>query len=143
MKIRTLAATAAIAAPHADCVRMRRKQQIGQFFGELRRWRKHHLLGQQPGHHGLDNPIDDDVVELTFAEDFGTLAKGGVLRFKAAGNEHARAFLPVRPTDGNVVAIDGQGNPAVIVKNHGAGPFCAPIRLSILLTTTAASSLVC
>lgn len=71
--------------------------------------------------YGLNNPIDDDVVELTFTADFGTLLTGEVLRFAAAGNEHARAFLPVTATDGTVVAVDAHGNPAIVVKEHGSG----------------------
>jgi endo-1,4-beta-mannosidase len=71
--------------------------------------------------YGLNNPIVDDVVEFTFSADFGTLKAGDLLRFKAAGNEHARAFLPVTATDGTVVATDAHGNPAIIVKEHGAG----------------------
>jgi len=68
--------------------------------------------------YGLNNPIDDAVVELTFTADFGGIRAGEVLRFAAAGNEHARAFLPVTATDGTVVAVDAHGNPAVIVKEH-------------------------
>jgi endo-1,4-beta-mannosidase len=71
--------------------------------------------------YGLNNPIDDDVVEITFSEDFGSLRAGDVLRFRAAGNEHARAFLPVVATDGTVIATDNLGNPAVVVKQHGSG----------------------
>ncbi|MCZ2402847.1 cellulase family glycosylhydrolase [Paenarthrobacter sp. Z7-10] len=71
--------------------------------------------------YGLNNPIRDEVVELTFNTDFGTLKAGDVLRFTAAGNAHARAFLPVTLTDGTVIATDAHGNPALIVKEHGAG----------------------
>jgi beta-glucosidase len=71
--------------------------------------------------YGLNNPIEDDLVELTFTEDFGTLKAGEVLRVAAAGNVHARAYLPVTATDGTVVAVDAHGNPAVVVKQHGAG----------------------
>ncbi|MBT1003473.1 cellulase family glycosylhydrolase [Paenarthrobacter sp. DKR-5] len=71
--------------------------------------------------YGLNNPIRDDVVEFTFTEDFGGIRAGGTLRFRAAGNEHSRAFLPVKETDGTVVARDQHGNPAVVVKRHGEG----------------------
>jgi endo-1,4-beta-mannosidase len=71
--------------------------------------------------YGLNNPIVDDVVELTFLADFGGIGAGQVLRFAAAGNEHARAFLPVTATDGTVVAVDAHGNPAIVVKAHGTG----------------------
>ena len=34
---------------------------------------------------------------LTLTQDFGGLARGMTLTFRAAGNEHSRAFLPVAP----------------------------------------------
>lgn len=71
--------------------------------------------------YGLNNPIDDDVVEITFSEDFGSLRAGDVLRFRAAGNEHARAFLPVLATTGTVIARDNRGNPAIVVTQLGNG----------------------
>jgi beta-glucosidase len=71
--------------------------------------------------YGLNDPIVDEVVEITFGADFGSLHAGDVLRFAAAGTKDARAFLPVVPTDGVVVATDAHGNPAVIVKEHGRG----------------------
>ena len=71
--------------------------------------------------YGLNNPIEDDVVELTFTSDFGALQAGETLKFRAAGNPHARAYLPVTPTDGTVVAVDQHGNPAIVEKRHGSG----------------------
>lgn len=71
--------------------------------------------------YGLNNPILDDVVEFSFTEDFGGIQVGEKLRFRVAGNEHARAFLPVKETDGTVVARDQHGNPALVVKRHGEG----------------------
>jgi beta-glucosidase len=71
--------------------------------------------------YGLNDPIVDDVVEITFHVNFGSLRSGDVLRFAAGGNAEARAFLPVRPTDGQVVATDRHGNPAVVAKPHGSG----------------------
>lgn len=71
--------------------------------------------------YGLNNPIDDDEVELTFVEDFGGIAAGTTLRVRAAGGPQARAFLPVEVTDGTLVATDAQGRPALVCKQHGAG----------------------
>jgi endo-1,4-beta-mannosidase len=71
--------------------------------------------------YGLVTPIVNDVVELTVTEDFGSLAAGEVLRFHAAGNEHSRAFLPVLPRDATVLAVDGQGRPALLRHAVGAG----------------------
>jgi endo-1,4-beta-mannosidase len=71
--------------------------------------------------YGLNNPIDDDVVEITFSATFGSLQVGDVLRFRVAGNEHARGFLPVVATDGTVIATDQHGRPAIVIKKHGTG----------------------
>ncbi|HEY3505650.1 MAG TPA: cellulase family glycosylhydrolase [Actinocatenispora sp.] len=71
--------------------------------------------------YGLTNPIDDDVVELTFAEDFGSIAAGEVLRFTVAGNENSRAYLPVVARGAKVVATDQHGNPALLRNAVGSG----------------------
>ncbi len=71
--------------------------------------------------YGLNNPIDDDVVELTFTDDFGSIAAGETLRFRAAGNTDSRAFLPVQARDAKVVATDQHGNPALLRHAVGAG----------------------
>jgi beta-glucosidase len=71
--------------------------------------------------YGLNDPITDDVVTLRFDVAFGGVAAGETLQFRAAGNENSRAFLPVNPTDGEVVARDGAGRPAILRKRHGTG----------------------
>jgi endo-1,4-beta-mannosidase len=71
--------------------------------------------------YGLNDPIDDDVVELTFTDDFGSIPAGAVLRFPVAGNEHGRSFLPVEARGAKIVAIDGQGRPALLRHAVGAG----------------------
>ncbi len=71
--------------------------------------------------YGLNNPIDDDVVELTFTEELGGIAAGEVLRVRAGGNEHSRAYLPVEPRGARVVAVDGHGRPALLRHPVGAG----------------------
>jgi endo-1,4-beta-mannosidase len=71
---------------------------------------------------GLGDPIAEDVAELTLQRDFGGLPGGTVLRFKVAGNEHSRAFLPVVPEAGTeVVATDTSGRPALLLRRVGAG----------------------
>jgi endo-1,4-beta-mannosidase len=83
---------------------------------------------------GLGDPIEDEALSLTFVRDFGGLAGGSTLRFRVAGNEHGRAFLPVSvPADdgaaaggpgqssAEVLATDGQGRPALLVRRIGAG----------------------
>jgi hypothetical protein len=64
--------------------------------------------------YGLNNPFEDEVVELTFVAEFGGIPRGEVLRFRAGGNEHSRAFLPVEPRGAEVVAVDGRGRPALL-----------------------------
>jgi len=70
---------------------------------------------------GLVDVIDDDTVTFTFTRDFGSLAAGMQLSFRAAGTEHSRAYLPVRPTDADVVAVDGHGRPALLLRQTGDG----------------------
>ena len=71
---------------------------------------------------GLGDPIADEVTELTLQRDFGGLARGTTLRFKVAGNEHSRAFLPVVPdATTEVVATDAHGRPALLLRQAGAG----------------------
>lgn len=72
--------------------------------------------------YGLNDPVEDKTVEITFVEPLGPLPEGATLRFRAAGNREARAFLPVRALDGaDVVARDSHGRPAIVVKRHGSG----------------------
>ena len=72
--------------------------------------------------YGLNDPVEDETVEITFVEPLGPLPEGATLRFRAAGNREARAFLPVRALDGaDVVARDSHGRPAIVVKRHGPG----------------------
>ncbi len=70
---------------------------------------------------GLADPITDDVVELTFTRDFGGLTRGTKLTFRAGGNEHSRAYLPVVPTTAEVIATDGHGRPALLRRQAGLG----------------------
>jgi hypothetical protein len=70
---------------------------------------------------GLGDPIDDEVAEFTLIRDFGGLTRGHTLRFKVAGNEHSRAFLPVVPAGAEVVATDAHGRPALLVRRTGTG----------------------
>ncbi len=70
---------------------------------------------------GLIDPIDDEIVTLTFQRDFGALVCGTQLRFAAAGNEHSRAYLPVRPTGAHVLAVDEHDRPALLLRTVGSG----------------------
>jgi endo-1,4-beta-mannosidase len=71
--------------------------------------------------YGLVDRIEDDVVELTVTKDLGTLAEGTTLSFRAGGTPHSRAYLPVRPTSAEVVAVDGHDRPALLRRRCGAG----------------------
>jgi endo-1,4-beta-mannosidase len=70
---------------------------------------------------GMVNPITDDFVELTFTRAFGGLVRGTTLTFPVAGNEHARAYLPVVPTTAEVIATDAHGRPALLRRQAGRG----------------------
>jgi endo-1,4-beta-mannosidase len=70
---------------------------------------------------GLADPIEDDQVTFTLGRDFGTLSAGDRLTFRAAGNEHSRSYLPVRPNGAEVLAVDGHGRPALLLRRVGAG----------------------
>jgi len=70
---------------------------------------------------GLADPIEEDLVELTFMRDFGGLPRGTTLAFRAGGNEHSRSYLPVVPTTAEVVATDSRGRPALLRRQVGRG----------------------
>jgi endo-1,4-beta-mannosidase len=71
--------------------------------------------------YGLNDPIEDDEVELRFVAALGDIEPGEVLRFAAAGGRNARAFLPVEVLDAEVVALDAHDRPAILRKRHGEG----------------------
>ena len=70
---------------------------------------------------GTVDPITDEFVELIFARDFGGLARGTTLTFPVAGNENARAYLPVTPTTAEVIATDIHGRPVLLRRQVGRG----------------------
>jgi endo-1,4-beta-mannosidase len=72
-------------------------------------------------YYGLTDPITDDEVTFTFTCGFGTLPAGSRLTFRAAGNEHSRSYLPVRPAGAEVIATDGHGRPALLLRRAGTG----------------------
>jgi endo-1,4-beta-mannosidase len=71
--------------------------------------------------YGLVDPIEDEEVVVTFVRDFGAIPEGSRLEFRAAGNEHSRAFLPVRPTDAEVAAVDQRNRPVLLQRRAGGG----------------------
>ena len=71
---------------------------------------------------GMNNPIEDDVVTFRLRRDFGGLARGTTLTFKAAGDQHSRGFLPVEPAGpggAEVLAADARGRPALLLRRAG------------------------
>jgi endo-1,4-beta-mannosidase len=76
--------------------------------------------------YGLVDTVEEDEFEFVFTGPFGPLVEGARLRFRTGGNEHSRAMLPVVPTDAQVVAVDGAGRPALLVRRVGSGAmvFC-------------------
>jgi endo-1,4-beta-mannosidase len=71
--------------------------------------------------YGLVDPIEDDEIRFTLHRPFGNLAEGARLNFRAAGGADSRVFLPVVPTEAEVLASDGRGRPALLLRRVGAG----------------------
>ncbi len=70
---------------------------------------------------GMNDVIDDVLVELTFSRDFGGLTSGATLRWRAAGSAHSRAYLPVIADGAEVIATDSHGRPALLRRPLEAG----------------------
>lgn len=78
-------------------------------------WNMHGLFGvEKKTRYGLVDPIEEDILEMTFVRDLGDIAAGTTLRFVVAGNDNARCFLPVTPDGAEVVAVDGRRRPALL-----------------------------
>jgi endo-1,4-beta-mannosidase len=75
-----------------------------------------HGLGYEPAER-----ITGREVTFTFTADFGTIASGTRLSFPVAGGSDSLGFLPVRATSAEVVAEDGHGRPALLVRRTGQG----------------------
>ena len=58
---------------------------------------------------------------FTFTADFGNITVGEQVSFSVAGNENARAFLPVEAAGATVLAVDGHGRPALLGGQIGTG----------------------
>jgi endo-1,4-beta-mannosidase len=75
-----------------------------------------HQLGYGPA-----DTVAAGEVTFTLTAGFGTLAEGATLAFHLAGGAHSRGYLPVRPAGAQVVAVDGDGRPALLVRRVGQG----------------------
>lgn len=75
-----------------------------------------HQLG-----YGPPAPVEDDTITFTLTQDFGALARGAQLQFRAGGAERSRSYLPVRPDGAEIVAVDGHDRPALLLRRTGAG----------------------
>ena len=73
--------------------------------------------------YGLIEPVVEDVLSAHFVADFGTIAKGETLEFAVGGNENSRCFLPVVPTDAEVIAVDAHDRPVLLRRRVGKGQF--------------------
>ncbi|HET9168410.1 MAG TPA: cellulase family glycosylhydrolase [Actinospica sp.] len=72
--------------------------------------------------YGMVDPVPETGFELTFTRNFGSLPQGTKLHFPPGAASHGRAMLPVEPDEGTeVVAVDGQGRPALLVRRVGSG----------------------
>ena len=59
--------------------------------------------------------------DLTFTRQFGSLPEGTQLRFPAGAASGGRTMLPIEPDGAEVIAVDGHGRPALVVRRVGAG----------------------
>jgi endo-1,4-beta-mannosidase len=71
--------------------------------------------------YGLIEPIVDKVLRARFLTAFGDIAEGEVLEFAVGGNENSRSFLPVIPTDAEVLAVDAHDRPVLLRRRVGTG----------------------
>jgi endo-1,4-beta-mannosidase len=71
--------------------------------------------------YGLNDPIEDETVELVMERPWGHLPAGATLRFRAGGGAHGRAHLPVEPAGAEVLARDSHGRAALLRHEIGAG----------------------
>ena len=82
----------------------------------------HELFGvRKLSRYGLVERIEDGVLEMTFMHAFGDIAGGTTLQFAVAGNANARSFMPVYADEGEVIAVDGRGRPALVRNYLGTG----------------------
>jgi len=75
-----------------------------------------HQLG-----YGAPARAEDPEVSLTLTQDFGGLPSGTQLTFPVAGTGRSRTYLPVRPAGAEVLATDGAGRPALLLRQAGQG----------------------
>ena len=73
--------------------------------------------------YGLCERIQGDRVMFTFTGELGTLGEGDTLTFTLpeAHAPYARVMLPVVPKEAEVLAVDGDGRPALLRRRVGAG----------------------
>lgn len=71
--------------------------------------------------YGLADTIEKDKVTFTFVEDLGELSAGTQLSFGVAGSEGSRAFVPVKPGEARVLAVDDRERPALLERRVGSG----------------------
>ncbi|HEY0247780.1 MAG TPA: cellulase family glycosylhydrolase [Gryllotalpicola sp.] len=71
--------------------------------------------------YGLLDLLEDELVTLTMQTDFGGLAAGETLSFRAGGSALSRSYLPVVPDGAEVLAVDGHGRPALLRNRVGEG----------------------
>lgn len=71
--------------------------------------------------YGLAEPVAGDSVSFTFERDFGSIRAGEELVLPVGGSSVARARLPITADDDRVVARDGEGRPAIVLREVGEG----------------------
>ncbi len=70
---------------------------------------------------GLADIPEREKMELKFIQDFSDISKGEKFKYQQSGNSRERAFCPVTPTTAEVLAIDGEDRPAILLNSIGKG----------------------
>ncbi|GMA94693.1 hypothetical protein GCM10025881_15170 [Pseudolysinimonas kribbensis] len=71
--------------------------------------------------YGIVDLLDDDELQVEFVQEFGGIPAGEVVVIRPAGSPLSRTYLPVEPTDAEVVAVDGRGRPILLRRRVGSG----------------------
>jgi len=80
------------------------------------------LFGVRHGlRYGLADLPGEDSVDFRFQRDFGEIGEGEVLNFPVREKSREAAFCPVEPVEAEVIAVDGEGRPALLQHRLGKG----------------------
>lgn len=70
---------------------------------------------------GLADIPQEQEIELRVTQDFFDILKGEQFVYQVKGDYRDRAFCPLTPTTAEVIAVDGEGRPAILLNSIGKG----------------------